>query len=211
MKPVNIKNLNSVQLFRVIGHILGDGGIHVIKNESKYRAFYSNNKDELLNSFENDIDFLFGDIKLYKRIRKYHPGEIWLPTSLGSILHELMEYKKYNIKRIPNFVYRTKNTELLGSLLQALYDDEGYIYPQKRMIVISQKYKDLVEDIRKIVKKIGIKPNQILIHKSRNRTTMYYFSITGKENILLFYQKIGFLHTIKKEKLKVLVEKYSKT
>lgn len=204
----DIKNLNSPQLFRIIGHILGDGGIHVIKNESKYRAFYSNNKDELLNSFEKDIRYLFGKIRLYKRIRKSRPGEIWLPTSLGSILYELMEYKKYGIKRIPSFVYRTKNSELLGYLLQALYDDEGYIYPQKRMIVISQKYKDLVDDIREIVKKVGINPNQIFIHKSKNRTKMYYFSITGKENFLLFDQKIGFLHPIKKEKLKILVGKY---
>jgi len=47
--PTAIKyfNLNR-QLARVLGHILGDGGIHIIKAENKYRAFYVNNDRHLL-------------------------------------------------------------------------------------------------------------------------------------------------------------------
>ena len=135
------------------------------------------------------------------------PRHYW-QCKCGKIYGNIMEYNKHKIKRIPSFVYNTKNTDLISSLLQALYDDEGYLYPQKYMIVISQKQKDLVNDIREIVKKVGIKPNKILIHQPRNRTLMYYFSITGKENILLFNKKIDFLHPVKKEKLKILVKKY---
>lgn len=204
----NIKNLISPAFFRIIGHILGDGGIHVIKNEGKYRAFYSNKRHELINSFGKDIIYLFGKIRIYKRMQKRQVKEIWLPTSLGYLFYEFMEYQKYGMKRIPSFVYKVQNSKLLGYLLQALYDDEGFIYPQKHMIVISQKSRILVNDIREVMKKLDIKPNPILIHKTNNRTTMYYFSITGKENILSFAKKIGFLHPVKKKKLEVLTEKY---
>src|SRR3989344_5199792 len=119
-----------------------------------------------------------------------------------------MQYERYGMKRIPSFVYNIQNSKLLGSLLQALYDDEGYLYPQKNMILISQKSKILVNDIREVVKLVGIKPNPILIHKSKTRTTMHYFSITGRENIILFAKKIGFLHPEKKKKLEILINKY---
>ena len=204
----NLNNFISPSFFRIIGHILGDGGIHVRKNEGKYRPFYNNKRQELINSFEKDVISVFGDIKLYKRIRKSKVNEIWLPTTLGYLFYGFMQYEENGMKRIPSFVYNTQNSKLFGSLLQALYDDEGYLYPQKNMIVIAQKSKILVNDIREVVKLVGIKPNPILIHKSKNRTTMHYFSITGKENILLFAEKIGFLHPEKKKKLEILTSKY---
>jgi hypothetical protein len=204
----NLNNLTSPSFFRVIGHILGDGGIHVVKNEGKYRAFYVNNEPSLLNSFQRDIKSLFKNVKLYFRKREKHGDEIWLPTTVGYLFYGSMQYKQHGMKRIPSFVYDVQNSNLLGSLLQALYDDEGYLYPQKNMIVISQKSKILVNDIREVVKLVGIRPNPILIHKPRNRTRMHYFSITGKDNILLFANKIGFLHPKKKKKLEILTNKY---
>lgn len=120
-----------------------------------------------------------------------------------------MNYELLNQrKRVPEFVFRIKDNGLLGSFLQALYDDEGFIYPQKRMICIAQKSELLIQDIQKVVSLIGIRSNHILIHRSKNRTTMYYFTITGKENILKFNDLIGFMHPIKKKKLKILVNKY---
>lgn len=207
--PIKFKKIKiNESFYRILGHILGDGGIHVIAKEGKYRAFYANKKSELINSFKEDVISIFGKIKLYERTRKTQVKEIWLPTTLGYLLYEIMEYKKNKIKRIPSFVYKTRNSKLLSALLQAFYDDEGYLYPQKYMIVISQKYKALVNDFRKIVKKIGINPNQILIHNAKNRTKMYYFSITSKENIIKFAKKVNFIHPDKKKKLKILVNKY---
>jgi transcriptional regulator with XRE-family HTH domain len=204
----NIKSLFSPAFFRITGHILGDGGFHIIKNEGKYKAFYTNNQQRLLDSFFNDIKSVFGNIKIYSRKRKRHRNEIWLPTTIGYLLYEILEYEKNQDKRIPMFVLNTNDSKLLGPFLQSLYDDDGYLYPQKNMIVISQKRKELLKDIRKVVKNIGVRPNQVLIHKAKNRTLMYYFSITGKENILSFYKKVNFIHPLKKRKLQILVNKY---
>ncbi|MBU0459226.1 MAG: hypothetical protein KJ597_03885 [Nanoarchaeota archaeon] len=209
--PISTKkiNTNSKQFFRILGHILGDGGIHVIENEGKYRAFYVNNEQKLLDSFHNDIKKTFGEFKIYSRKRVGHGDEIWLPSTVGFTLYTLLNYKELNKKkRIPDLIFNTKNKGLLGAFLQAFYDDDGFIYPKKNMIVIAQKSKKLVEDIRKIVTKIGIKPNQLLIHKSKSRTTMYYFSITHKDNFKIFDEFVGFKHPKKKEKLKLLMNKY---
>ncbi|MBI2134653.1 hypothetical protein HYU09_01560 [Candidatus Woesearchaeota archaeon] len=198
----------SEELMRILGHIIGDGGIHLVKNESKYRPFYVNNEEILLNAFRNDVKSVFGGNKIYFRKRIGHGDELWLQTSIGRILYDILEYEINNDKkRIPSFVYGLEEN-LICKFLQALYDDEGYIYPKKNMIVIAQKYRDLVNDLRNAVEKVGIRPNQILVHKSKDRTTMHYFSISGKDNILLFAKKIGFLHPEKKKKLEILTNKY---
>ena len=209
--PITTKKIktNSKNFFRILAHILGDGGIHVIENEGKYRAFYVNNEQKLLDSFHNDIKKIFGELQIYYRERVGHGDEIWLPSTVGFTLYHLLKYKELNKKkRVPEFVFNTENKELLGAFLQAFYDDDGFIYPQKNMIVVAQKSRKLIEDIRKVVTKIGIKPNPILIHKSKKRTTMYYFSITHKNNFKIFNEFVGFKHPKKQEKLRVLMNKY---
>jgi len=208
--PINLSSIKINKSFmRVIGHILGDGGIHIIKKEGKFRPFYVNNQNTLLESFSEDIKRIFGDVKLYSRKRELHGDEIWLPTTLGHIFYNILDYKKNNNKKkVPGFIFEINDKILIGSFLQVLYDDDGFLYPQKNMIVFSQKNKELIKDIRKLMQILGIKPNQILIHKSKNKTTMHYFSITHKNNIRLFNKYIGFKHPIKKEKLNTLIKKY---
>ncbi len=205
----NLKNLKSPALFRIIGHILGDGGIHVAEKAGRFKAFYTNNKKELIDSFSQDVKEIFGEFKLYHRIRASQVNEIWLPTTIGTIFYNIMNYEVLNKKkRIPKFIFETHDKYLLGTFLQALYDDEGYLYPEKRMIVIAQKSRDLIDDIRQVVIKLGIRPNQILIHRSKNRTTMYYFSITHRDNFKIFNEYIGFKHPVKIKKLEMLMKKY---
>jgi hypothetical protein len=147
-------------------------------------------------------------MNLYSRERINHGNEVWLQTSIGYIFYNILEYKKNNKKkRIPSFIFNLKE-KLICSFVQALYDDEGFLYPQKHMIVIAQSSKKLLNDLRNLLIKIEINPNKILIHHSKNKTKMYYFSITRKDNIIKFYNKINFKHPIKKGKLKLLINKY---
>lgn len=207
--PFDVKNLLSASFFRIIGHILGDGGIHVIEKEQKYRAFYVNNEKNLLDSFKEDIRVVFGDIKIYNRERLVQGDEIWLPTTLGYLLYNMLDYESFKKqKRVPAFILNTDDKKLLGAFLQALYDDEGYLYPKKHMIVIAQKRKELLDGIRKAVLNLGIHANPIRIHNSKTRTVMHYFSITGKKNITMFADLIGFKHPMKRKKLDLLIGKY---
>ena len=206
----NVKNLTSPSFFRVLGHILGDGGIHVVKNEGKYRAFYVNNEEVLLNSFSLDIKNLFGEMRLYKRKRENHGDEIWLPTTIGFFFYKTLKYDKLPGKRVPTFILKSENGEFLSAFLQAIYDDEGTISVDKHEIVLSLGNEELLKEIRSLVDKIGIKCNKIYKIIPKNRSIMYRFSVTSKNNILDFAQKVGFLHPMKKERLKTLVKKYTK-
>lgn len=207
--PLEFKKIKfDHNLYAILGHLLGDGGIHVLKKENKYRAFYVNNEEILLNSFEDSIRKVFGDVKIYSRKRVSHGDEIWLPTSLGYIFYTLLNYKKNkNVKRVPGFIKKS-TAKNISSFLQALYDDEGYVYPQKNMICISLANKSLLVDINKLVNNLKIKTNSIKIINPINRSQMYFFSITHRNNIINFGNKIGFKHPIKNKKLRLLISKY---
>ena len=196
-------------LARILGHIVGDGGIHIKKLEGKYRAFYVNNEQILLNSFKEDIYEVFDNNEIYSREREIRGDEIWLNTSIGFILYTLLEYDLNNDKKsVPSIMKKSGNKKILGKFLQAIYDDDGFLYPSKKMVVLSLVRKELLSDIRKILIKIGVVPNKILIHNSKSRSKMFYFSITGRNNIKKFDKLVGFLHPIKKDKLKNLLGGY---
>ncbi len=208
--PITTKNINinSKELFRILGHLLGDGGIHVVKNEGKFRAFYVNNEQVLLNSFQKDVKSIFGDVKLYSRARIEHGDEIWLPSTVGYMLYQLLKYEKLNNKkRTPEFVFNSEES-LICSFLQAIFDDEGSISVDKHTIVISLGNKELLEDIRNLLLSIYIKCNPIRKIVPKNRSIMYRFSITSKNNILRFNEKVGFKHPLKLNRLNKLVSKY---
>ncbi len=209
--PIPVTKLEINEHFlRILAHILGDGGIHIIEREDKYRAFYVNNEHILLNSFANDVKLVFGDVYIYFRERINHGDEIWLPTSLGYILYKILDYKINNKKkRVPHFVYDLTDKNLVGAFLQAFFDDEGTISVSKHMIVLSLGSEELLNDIRLLFQKLNIGVNKILKIVPKNRSIMYSFSITSKANILLYAQHVGFLHPMKTQRLKILVNKYN--
>ncbi len=208
-KPVNFENFKmGPELIRVLGHLLGDGGIHIDRISGRLRPFYVNNNDVLLKSFKSDILKLFKDAPIYYRERKDRGNEIWLNTTIGHVLYSLMDYdKNLNKKSVPKIIFKQEE-KLICYFLQALYDDEGFIYPKKNMVVIALSKKEIVEDLRELMIKIGINTNKVLIHKSKSRSIMYYFTITHRNNISKFNEKIGFLHPEKKRKLDILINKY---
>ncbi len=207
--PINNVEVKISPAFaRIVGHILADGGIHIKDNEGKYRIFYVNNEGCLLTSFRNDVKSVFGNVKLYSRQRELQGDEIWLPTTVGLILSKILVIGKSKDKRIPDFILTSKDYTIIRNFLQAVFDDEGYLYPEKRMICISLVNEQLLSEIIYLLTKIGIDTNPMHIHRSRNRSKMFYFSITGKKNIINFYKLIGFIHPAKKKKLYELVNKY---
>ena len=192
---------------RVVGHVLADGGIHIIEREGKYRVFYVNNESILLDSFANDVKTIFGDIDIYKRIREKHGDEIWLPSTIGLILYNIFDMYKSGERRVPSFILNLDKIKV-SAFLQAFFDDEGYLYPKKKIIGLSLKNKYLLNDIKELLKILGINSNPIHIHKSKERSEMYYFNITGYKNLFNFYNKVGFLHPEKKRKVNELISSY---
>jgi len=207
-KPIkNFEIKISNELCRLIGHLLSDGGIHIIEKEGKYRIFYVNNEKILLDSFTEDTKKIFGDIEIYFREREERGDEIWLPSTVGLILYNLFDFFDCKIRRVPNLIFKLKQ-ENICNFLQAVFDDEGYLYPDKKMIVLSLVNKKLLSDIKKLLGIVGIKTNPIHIHDSKNRSKMFYFNLTNRTNIENFNKKIGFIHPKKCEKLDILISSY---
>ncbi|MFW6311040.1 MAG: hypothetical protein ACOC1K_02270, partial [Nanoarchaeota archaeon] len=138
-----IINLDLPDFYSIIGHILGDCGFHIVQKEGKYRPFYSNVEKNLLHSFTRSIKNVFGNVKIYKRERKDRASEVWLSSSIGLLLFEIMSYDEKHTKMIPSFIINNTDPNKIGAFLQAIYDDDGYLYPSKKMIVFAQKRKHL--------------------------------------------------------------------
>ena len=123
------------------------------------------------------------------------------------MLYKLLQYDHFPVKRIPDWIKQSDN-EFKSAFLQAMYDDEGFLYPQKYMIVIAFANRMLTEDVRELVQSIGISTNPIRLHNSKTRTLMHYFSITGRRNIFNFHRQVNFIHPIKRKKIEMLISKY---
>src|SRR3989338_936607 len=199
--PISTKSIVLDKHFaRTVGHVLGDGGIHIIENEGKYRIFYANTQDILLDCFYEDVTSIFPDAHLYSRKRVDRASEIWLPTTVRSIVYSVFDMKDCKLRRVPKFVYNW-DEHYIGAFLQALFDDEGYIYPQKNTIAISLSNRELLNDIKILLEMHGIISNPIKSTNSKTRSRMFYFYITGRKNIKNFNSFVGFLHPTKADKL----------
>ena len=195
------------ELARVTGHLLCDGGIHINEKEGKLRIFYVNNNSKLLHSFREDVKSIFPGVKIYYRKREDRGDELWLPTTIGSILFSLFDMYNCKFRRVPKFIFNAKYNEKCA-FLQAVFDDEGTISVEKYNIVLSVHNKELLTDFRNILQHIGINSSQIKLIVPKNRSRMYRFSIYGKNNILKFNELVSSSHSLKLKKLKLLVSKY---
>ena len=59
-----------------------------------------------------DIKKIFGGVNQYKRRRDWQGDEIWLPTTVGYLFYNILNYEALNKKkRIPNLILNTKNKD----------------------------------------------------------------------------------------------------
>ncbi|MDO8459520.1 MAG: LAGLIDADG family homing endonuclease [Nanoarchaeota archaeon] len=199
-------------LVRVVAHLMGDGCV-----TNKYFSYYNKN-DTLLNGFEKDLIFLFGNIHLIKG--KVNSGTRFIMvqnkpihTFLKSLLADYRSFALY----MPKFIDRR---ELYVEFLRTIYDDEGCaalrLYKKtneiKRSITLSSNSKRLLEEIKVILEnEFAIKSNKLGRYDRRRESkvyTNYVLTITAKSNIEKFRDTIGFSHPAKVEKLDRMIKSY---
>jgi len=199
-------------LIRIIAHLMGDGCV-----SKKYFAYYNKN-DTLLENFEKDVQFVFGDIHFIKGTMKHGVSYVMVQNKpIFDFLKSIVEdYRSFTLK-VPEFV-NTK--ELQKEFLSALYDDEGSaplrIFKEtneiKRNVSLSSNSLIMIEQIKNILlKTFGINPNKISKNtRLRNSKifTNYVLNITGKENLEKFREQIGFKHPEKSAKLNLMLNSY---
>ena len=99
------------------------------------------------------------------------------------------------------------NKKLSKIWLRAYFDCEGWITcksHQNRCIGADCVNEIGINQIREALEKVGIKSKV----KKRNTRNIFSIFIFGRENLMGFNEKIGFLHPLKKEKLNEVMDDF---
>jgi hypothetical protein len=205
----------------IIGHILGDGSI-----DKRFHAiFYSNSNIQLLKEFRKNMKNIF---RIEPRIwvqerRKFEEKTKWLkridnlnkvpnkhnvglfyPKICSDILYSIYgKFAEGKNKEITNKIKKS-NEAFKKGLIRAFFDDECSISSKNYSIRVYQDKKNILEDLREILKEFNIKP-QIIRFYNKNNKLRYYFNITGFKEYYKFSKKIGFTSPKKEEELKLLI------
>lgn len=179
----------SPAFYRIVAHMIGDGSAP--KNHSPY---YANTCKELREQFKKDLN-IFGQVKVYETKTTTTPI-ICFPKVITDTLSYILDVKFTYPDKVPKIIFGASD-ECKSAFLRALFDDEGTISTN---LAISMSNFGLVNQIRELVKCLGVLPNSLLIKKEILNKNNYYFSISAK-NFKEFKVKIGFSHPNKVKNL----------
>jgi len=189
----------------ILGHICGDGTI-IRKNPKKgIKLGYVNSEPKLIESFQEKIKNVFGDVKADVQIRdgaRYKRKNFYLqyPSIVSLFILSVFDYKTGEEMDVPNFIFKMSK-KCQCSFLRALFDDEGTVDIKEKRIVIGLKPQKPIEQIRNLLIYLKFCPTKI--YKSGN---ILKISLQKKEDINLFNRIIGFKHPIKKRKLNIIIK-----
>jgi len=211
------------ELGSIIGHILGDGSI----DKRFHSLFYSNSNNELLKEFRNNMIDIFGiepriwvqektkfneKTRWLKRmnnlnhIPKGHNVGLFYPKICTDILYAINGiFAAGHFKKItPEML--DFNLGFKKGLIKAFFDDEGSVRSDNHTLRFHQNDRDLLEQIRRLIIEVGIKPHKIRFY-IKDCKQRCYFNINGFREYVLFSQIIGCSSTNKKKELNKLISK----
>jgi DNA-binding transcriptional ArsR family regulator len=189
---------------------------HLPKNQ--WCATFTNSNQSLINEFVNFFTVL-GVPKNCIDVRTKMPHryikEVTIRSkSLAFIFNKVFEIpfgNKSHIIRIPKF-YEKISLDLTKMAVRAAFDSEGTVqigsknYTTPRRIAICSASKLYLEDLQKILIKIGI-----YSRISEYQRGMFKIYISHRINIEKFSKEIKPLHSMQKKKIENLLKIYDKT
>ncbi|MFH1623070.1 MAG: LAGLIDADG family homing endonuclease [Candidatus Aenigmatarchaeota archaeon] len=143
---------------------------------------------------------------IYCRIWKY--GDRWRVTQ--SSVASVRALKYFDSERLNHM-----NDSKIASFLKGMYDSEGNV--SNRCIRFYNSDKKLIELVRGLLKILGIQTGRVYTRPAGNHEIggriflvkpVHTLNITGRRNLELFYEKIGFSIGRKQEKLFQYLKSY---
>ena len=197
---------NSIKLSRIIGHVIGDGGI--INKPYDYHVHYTNKSKKLVEHFKNDMIEVVGNVHYSSGIGKSKTRWIQFPSIVGIILIKMFGFQTKDLKHVPKVILYT-NKETKFAFLRTLFDDEGGVSISKYTIAFTMTNKKVMETVKEMLKQYGINVGKISkIIPEENQKIKYRFVISGHEDLNSFNNVIGFEHPEKHKKLKLVLANY---
>lgn len=188
-------------LAAIHAYLCADGYVTKNPKERKYKQYkigLRNTSKILLGDFQNKFENFF---RVKPTIRKEGRCEKSSKVIWSSLILKFNSFHSYEWK-MPSL-----NNKLSSMWLRAFFDCESWIVcktHQNRCISLDCVNEKGIKQIKKALKdhKIGCK-----LKKRKDRNT-YNLSIYGKENLIKFKKKIGFLHPKKSKKLNKALNDY---
>lgn len=179
----------------LIAKLIGDGHLSYNKRGS-IQCSYRNNDKLLKKEFINSCKKLFGGLEYRDDGKSIH-----LPSICGLIFYQFNENFMSDSSSIPKSIVFGEKNILIG-FLRAIFEDEGCVPKNCRCILIAMANKKIIYQIHTMLQKIDIYPSNIKkIVKKGKRKVQYGFGIYGRNNLICFYEKIGFTDKYYKDKI----------
>src|SRR4030042_4631577 len=93
---------------------------------------------------------------------------------------------------------------LKKGLIKAFFDDEGSVRSDNYTVRFHQDNKELLEQIRSLIKEFNINPHGLRFYMKRG-IPRYYFNINGFKEYVNFYRYIGCTSSKKKSEFNKLI------
>ena len=205
----------SLRIARLLGFILADGTMQARKgrfkdgkgywyNGTKRRVRIISGSDDILKTSKKDLEEEFS---VRVSLRKKGKENCWVvQSSHRKVLEKLHSLGvplgfKAHLIRVPEIVFESSN-EFKANFIKALFSCDGYVNKEGRHIIYYSKSRKFLEDLNLVLSHFKIqstirdkmaKLNGKIFHN-------YQLNITD-HNSLENFKKIGFVHTLKEEKL----------
>jgi hypothetical protein len=168
---------------------------------------YTNKELILHKEFNKRMQNVFGNITPSVKENKNEVLETRYPTIVGVLIEELIGKLPTSLNKIPRFLSNLPST-YQKMFLRSLFDEEGYISPEKYQIGVQMKNLQIIKLSKILLSKFGIRSGKIGKRPQRTGTILHEFRISGRENLEKFKKKIGLTHPKKVRQLNKLLNQY---
>ena len=180
---------------------------------------YFNTCPTLLQEFKDDINDFFDNPKMFEGVMS--SGTFYIAVygrKISDYLKQFLPSYKSRDIFVPLEVINAE-PKILREYLRAFYDDEGCASLRlncktkewKRSITLASNSYKILMQIKELLSEQNITTNKIIRNKISDYDKTFVLSITGKENYILFQEKIGFKHPRKMKMLELIILSYNST
>ncbi len=207
-KKIIFPKKTSNEFWRVLGYLVSEG----------YCAYgdlrFTNSSEILLKDYNFCVNKLFGF-----EPRKYYDGDCWDYVISYVNFSKFLESFDPNIfklsgeKRVPKLLFKCTKEEI-RNFLRAYFDGDAHV--NDRSIEISSKSKDLLEEVRELLLRLGIQSQLHLkigcaTNTKKKLKKKYYRLFISGEDVVKYYHQISFLSPQKIKSLEKILDKVRNT
>jgi len=198
-KSVSYPTMMTEDLALLLGYIIGEGTT-TEKERVRFSKLYSKDREHIYGLFQK----LFPGIKVNQYSRKKGDYEIWNKTFREFLQYLGIDNTRSQEKTVPEkILYAPKN--IVCAFLRGLFEAEASINKKNKLIEITMASKTLIFQVHLILLNIGILSTKSWKWNKKYKKEYHRLTITGRRNLILFRDNIGFSSHHKQKSLEEII------